>query len=383
MCRSIHIHINLCLRITKNAVCASKPLSNDQNYQRPFQSESLPVVNFDQMTFHSSYRNFPPSQCLTMIVHRKLRSFFCTTTLLTVVALLSLIVWSSFPPATLAATTSKQKSQDLYQILGISRQASTREIKQAYRRKALDTHPDKNKDVPPEEAAEAFRQVVHAFEILSDDASRKRYDRTGNADQAQQSQQRQQAQWSQQGSTSWTFSWTSGGSRWSHHQRPKLKDRFDVKEAQSRILHIVSLAQLETVIVDENNGTLERNILICFCPVPVEKHVMEEMVYPWPFAAKSSQGIWWEDLLQTTMVRFHRSNDLTKFFDIPYGDQMNEPVFIFGKRGQKFDDPSSWKSRLQTRRREIFDKWMWQQLQVEIEFVNEHDHPVEGKAMMH
>eukprot|EP00986_Skeletonema_menzelii_P018643 scaffold26671_cov127-Skeletonema_menzelii.AAC.4 len=48
----------------------------------------------------------------------------------------------------------------------------------SYRRKARDTHPDKRgKDVSAEEAAEAFRQVVHAFEILSDDNSRRRYDR--------------------------------------------------------------------------------------------------------------------------------------------------------------------------------------------------------------
>jgi DnaJ domain len=214
-----------------------------------------------------------------MKLHRKLRSFFCATTFLTVILVSRVVVWSSLSSPAFAADNNKK--QDLYQILGVSRQATTREIKQAYRRKALDTHPDKNKNVPPEEAAEAFRQVVHAFEVLSDDASRKRYDRTGNADQAQQQQQQQQQ-------AQWNFRWTTySNSRW---QRPKLKDRFDVKQAQSRILHIVSLEQLETIIVDEKDGTLERNLLICFCPAPLENHVMDEMVYPWPFAAMSSQG---------------------------------------------------------------------------------------------
>ncbi|KAG7354777.1 chaperone protein DnaJ [Nitzschia inconspicua] len=307
-----------------------------------------------------------------MALNRQLRTLFCTTTLLKVILAFTVVVLSSLASLTFASETNKK--QDLYQILGVSRTATTREIKQAYRRKALDTHPDKNKDLPPEDAAEAFRQVVHAFEILSDDASRKLYDRTGSADQTQQAQQRQQAQWTNQG-TQWTFRWSSGS--WHHQQRPKLKDRFDVKEAQSRILHIVSLEQLETVIVNEDDETLERNLVICFCPVPLEKHVMDEMVYPWPFAAMSLQGIWWEDLLQTTMVRFHRSNDSTKFFGIPPGDQMDEPIFIFGKRGNKFNDPETWSRRLQTRNREVFDPWMWRQLQVEIEFVNEHDHPVE------
>jgi hypothetical protein len=90
-----------------------------------------------------------------------------------------------------------------------------------------------------------------------------------------------------------------------------------VKEAQSRLLHIVSLEQLERVIVDENDGTLERNIVICFCPAPLETHVMDEMVYPWLFAAISSQGIWREDLLQATLVWFHRLNDLTNISTFP------------------------------------------------------------------
>jgi farnesyl diphosphate synthase len=51
----------------------------------------------------------------------------------------------------------------------VERSATTQEIKTAYRRKALDTHPDKNRHMPQEQAAESFRQVVHAFEILSDE----------------------------------------------------------------------------------------------------------------------------------------------------------------------------------------------------------------------
>jgi len=266
---------------------------------------------------------------------------------------------------------------DLYKILGVDRSASTREIKKAYRKKALDTHPDKNKDVPAEEAAAAFQKVVHAFEILSDESSRNRYDRTGRTDDS--------GGHGQQGGGGFQFNF-----RWNtdmfyqRRAKPKLKDRFEVKQSQSRILHIVSLDQLEVIMTttesdesDKDGLVLERNLLICFYTPPLEKQVMEEMVYPWPFAATSSQGIWWEELLQTTAVRYHRSNELTEFFGVPKGEKLDKPLFLFGKRGQKFRDPASWNRRLSTDDREVFDAWVWEQLQVQITFVNKHDHPVE------
>lgn len=286
---------------------------------------------------------------------------------------------------TTVVVTAGETSTDLYNLLGVDRSASTQEIKKAYRRKALDTHPDKNKDVPAEEAAAAFQKVVHAFEILSDASSRNRYDRTGRTDDSGGmgggSRQHHGG-----GGFQWTFRWSSN----TRQARPKLKDRFSVKEAQSRILHIVSLDQLEVIMTtaeSNSNGNgngssnerlvLERNLLICFYTPPLETHVMDEMVYPWPFAAMSTQKIWWEDLLQTTVVRYHRSNELTEFFGIPPGDQLKEPVFLFGKRGQPLRDPGTWTRRLSTGNRNVFDKWVWEQLQVKITFVNQNDHPVE------
>ncbi len=256
---------------------------------------------------------------------------------------------------------------DLYKILGVDRSATTQQIKKAYRKKALDTHPDKNKDVPAEEAAAAFQKVVHAFEILSDESSRKRYDRTGRSDDSGGGH-RQGG-----GGFHWQFRWTTNQRQ---RQQPKLKDLFQVKKAQSRILHIVSLDQLEVIITD--GIVLERNLMICFYTPPLETHVMDEMVYPWPFAAMSSQGIWWEDLLQTTVVRYHRSNELTEFFGVPKGGVLDKPLFLFGKRGQKFRDPATWERRLSTDSREVFDAWVWESLEVPIIFVNKHDHPVES-----
>jgi ShK domain-like/VHL beta domain len=98
---------------------------------------------------------------------------------------------------------------------------------------------------------------------------------------------------------------------------------------------------------------------------------------PYPFAAMSEQGIWWEDLLQTTTVRFHRSNDLTEFFGIPNGDNLDAPVFIFGKRGQDFKHSTEGWARISTNSREEFEAWVWQCINVKVIFVNNHDHPVE------
>ncbi|KRG06639.1 dnaJ homolog subfamily B member 4 [Drosophila mojavensis] len=66
--------------------------------------------------------------------------------------------------------------KDYYQILGINRTATDEEIKKAYKRMALKYHPDKN-DHP--EAADQFKEIVVAFEILSDKEKRQLYDQYG------------------------------------------------------------------------------------------------------------------------------------------------------------------------------------------------------------
>ena len=65
----------------------------------------------------------------------------------------------------------------LYDRLGVKSSATQEEIKKAYRKKAIATHPDKNKDNP--NAAEQFKDVGQAYEILSDPEKRKVYDQYG------------------------------------------------------------------------------------------------------------------------------------------------------------------------------------------------------------
>ncbi|MCG8375880.1 MAG: molecular chaperone DnaJ [Chlorobiales bacterium] len=69
--------------------------------------------------------------------------------------------------------------RDYYEVLGLSRSASKDEIKKAYRKLAMKYHPDKNPD--NSEAEEHFKEVNEAYEVLSNDDKRRRYDQFGHA----------------------------------------------------------------------------------------------------------------------------------------------------------------------------------------------------------
>lgn len=70
------------------------------------------------------------------------------------------------------------EKRDYYEVLGVSKEATKEEIKKAYRKQALKYHPDKNPG--DKKAEEKFKEAAAAYEILSNDEKRARYDRFGH-----------------------------------------------------------------------------------------------------------------------------------------------------------------------------------------------------------
>ena len=70
-------------------------------------------------------------------------------------------------------------AKDYYRILGLARDANEEDIKKAYRKQALQYHPDKNPG--DQQAEQRFKDAAEAYDVLRDSDKRTRYDRYGHA----------------------------------------------------------------------------------------------------------------------------------------------------------------------------------------------------------
>jgi curved DNA-binding protein len=92
--------------------------------------------------------------------------------------------------------------KDYYQILGLDRSAGADEVRKAYRKLAMQYHPDRNPG--NKQAEEKFKEINEAYQVLSDPQKRARYDQLGSA----------YSSWQQRGGTPGDFDWSqwfSGG----------------------------------------------------------------------------------------------------------------------------------------------------------------------------
>lgn len=71
------------------------------------------------------------------------------------------------------------EKRDYYEVLEVSKTATAEEIKKAYRKKAIQYHPDKNPG--DKEAEEKFKEAAEAYDVLSNEDKRARYDQFGHA----------------------------------------------------------------------------------------------------------------------------------------------------------------------------------------------------------
>jgi molecular chaperone DnaJ len=69
--------------------------------------------------------------------------------------------------------------RDYYEVLGVSKSATEKEIKKAYRKMAIEFHPDKNPD--NKEAEERFKEAAEAYDVLSNPEKKQKYDQFGHA----------------------------------------------------------------------------------------------------------------------------------------------------------------------------------------------------------
>ena len=74
---------------------------------------------------------------------------------------------------------SLMEYKDYYKVLGVERKASTDDIRKAYRKLAMQYHPDKNPG--DKKSEEKFKEINEAYQVLSDDQKRARYDQLGSA----------------------------------------------------------------------------------------------------------------------------------------------------------------------------------------------------------
>ena len=194
--------------------------------------------------------------------------------------------------------TAAAEPSELYRRLGLEKTATSAEIRRAYHAQARQTHPDKVEG-DKAAAAEKFKRLAEAYEVLTDKKLRVEYDRTGRVPD-----DRAKAAANQQ-STGEEEEFGYGGGRpapsapqgqWGG-RRYESYDAFEVRLAQGRARRARSLAQLRKHL-HAPNGTALRYGLVGFYRAGDEAALKDRLKFPYPFAGwslgREGSGFWCE-----------------------------------------------------------------------------------------
>ena len=127
---------------------------------------------------------------------------------------------------------------DYYDLLGVTKSSSRQEIKNAYRKKALEWHPDRHQGADKEEAEKKFKEINEAYQVLSDSSKKSAYDNYGHEAFAPGGGGFRGGGnpfaggfgGSQQGSP-FTYTWSSGGGQQNPFGNADFGDPFDIFES--------------------------------------------------------------------------------------------------------------------------------------------------------
>ncbi|KAH8076273.1 hypothetical protein JL721_266 [Aureococcus anophagefferens] len=265
----------------------------------------------------------------------------------------ALIIGRAAPPR---KPQSVELSRSPYEILGISARATLSQVRNAYRAKARETHPDKHPG-KGDEMHRRFLEVVAAFELLSDEDDRRHYDATGRQRRPEPPPPPPPRQ---------------------RPRRPRALTEGQ-ERAAARAINVRSRKHLEDTALGDDGRVDRHFVLALYDEGECGDFLRYETRFPYPFADKlDPHGIWWEAVLQTAKARLSDPDGspsrIAKKFGIDAAAAAAGcPFVVFARNGTRLWDDFE---LLRRPTLAAFEAWMWPKLETAVVFRNEHDHAV-------